>query len=120
MVEDVLLKSTFPQLLPAGASGGPPPLVWSTDNAMVARSARSARREAESRSTEKDGRLLTKRRNEGQWRNTWETLLEREKAKKIHQPRQCRLFFGGETDLSHDGPHRSRSAQTVTSFFIPK
>ena len=28
VVEDVLLKSTFPQLLPAGEPGGPPPLGW--------------------------------------------------------------------------------------------
>ena len=28
VVEDVFLKNTFPQLLQAGASGDPPPLVW--------------------------------------------------------------------------------------------
>ena len=28
VVEDVVLKSTFPVLLPAGASDGPPPLDW--------------------------------------------------------------------------------------------
>ena len=28
VVEDVFLQSTLPQLLPAGASGGPPPLDW--------------------------------------------------------------------------------------------
>ena len=28
LLEDVVLKSAFPELLPAGASDGPPPLVW--------------------------------------------------------------------------------------------
>ena len=28
VLEDVVLKSAFPVLLPAGASGGPPPLDW--------------------------------------------------------------------------------------------
>ena len=28
VVEDVVVESTFPQLLPAGAFGGPPPLDW--------------------------------------------------------------------------------------------
>ena len=65
MVEDVLLESTFPQLLPAGASDGPPPLVlWPTQTPS---------REEESRSTYEDERLLTKRCIERQWKNT---LLE--------------------------------------------
>ena len=28
VVEDVLLQSMFPELLPTGTSGGPPPPVW--------------------------------------------------------------------------------------------
>ena len=49
--EGVLLKSTFSQLLPARASGGPPPLDWwqlrPTDRAMAARSARTSLSEEE-------------------------------------------------------------------------
>ena len=59
-----------------------------TDRAMAARSART--REEESRSTEEEERLLTKRCIERQWKNTWETLFEREKAqnRNIYRPRQ--------------------------------
>ena len=45
-----------------------------TDRAM-ARLARTSSSEEESRSTDEDERLLTKRCIEGQWKNTWETLV---------------------------------------------
>ena len=62
-VEDVLLQSTFPELLPSGANkqgnGGPlDPLVSEEDA------------EEDARSTDEEGRLLTKRCIERQWQNT--------------------------------------------------
>ena len=83
VVQDVLLQSTFPELLPAGASGG------SLPRAMAARSARTSSREEESRSTDEEERL-TKRCIGWHRANNWETLFEREKAENenIYRPRQ--------------------------------
>ena len=64
VVEDVLLKSTFPHLLPAGASGGPPPVCWPTQTNKQGNSGPLA--------DEKE-RSLTKRCIERRWKNT---LLE--------------------------------------------
>ena len=65
VVEDVLLKSTVPQLLPAGASGGPPPLGWwptqtnrQGDGGPL--NPRVIEKEEESRSTDEEERLLMK------------------------------------------------------------
>ena len=81
-----------------------------TDRAMAARSARTSSSEEASRSTDDEQRLLTKRSIEWHRANNWETLLEGEKAEnKIIQRIQAvtSLFFL-ETNLSHDGPHRSQ------------
>ena len=71
----VLLESTFPQLLPAGASGGPPPLVCGgqlrpTDKAMAASSVRTSSSEEDSGSTDEEDGLLTKRCIKRQWKIT--------------------------------------------------
>ena len=73
VVEDVLLKSTFPQLLPAGAvrataAASPGGQLRPTDRAMAARSARTSSSEEESSSTDEEECLLTKRCIETQWK----------------------------------------------------
>ena len=97
VVEEVLLENTFPVLLPVGASGGPLPFTGGqlrpTNRAVAARSARTSSREEESRSTDEEERLLTKRCIEEQWKNTWETLLKREKAQKTE------TFTGPDSDV---------------------
>ena len=67
----MLLKSTFPQLLPAGASGGPPPLGWwptQTNRAMAARSARTSSNEEDAeegaRSTDEEDKTTTPHRKQ--------------------------------------------------------
>ena len=65
VVEDVLLKSTFSQLLPAGRPADRRRLTGGqlrpTDRAMAARSARTSSSEEASRSNDDEERLLTKR-----------------------------------------------------------
>ena len=69
MVEDVLLKSTFPELLPAGASSGPQAVDWwPTETNRQGNGGPLS--EEESRSTQDEERLLTKRCIERQWKNT--------------------------------------------------
>ena len=92
VLQDVVLQSAFPELLPAGASSGPPPLVWCqlrpTDRAMAARSARTSSSEEESRLSDDEERLLTKRSmaNTSLWKNTC-LGVERLKKKQIfHDP----------------------------------
>ena len=67
VLEDVVLQSIFPELLPTGASGGQ---LRPTNRAMAARWARTSSSEETSRSTDDEERLLTKRSIEGQWKNT--------------------------------------------------
>ena len=64
-----------------------------TDRAMAARSARMSSSEEESRSTEEKERLMTKRCIVRQWKNTWETLFERGKAKNLPVQTVTSLFF---------------------------
>ena len=73
-LEDVVLQSIFPELLPAGRPADRHRLTGGqlrpTDRATAARSARTSSSEEASRSTDDEERLLTKRSIEGQWKNT--------------------------------------------------
>ena len=142
VVEDVLLESTFLELLPSEGSscrliGGQ---LKPTDKAMATHSARTSSSEEdaeeESRSTDEEDRLLTKRCIERQWKN----LFESEKTSRVissqtvnheYQRRDQKLaqsvnfqltglgqrpgsqtvtsIFPAKTNQSHDGPRRSRS-----------
>ena len=76
VVQDVVLHGSLPLLLPAGATGGPPPPVWrptqTNRQGEAARSVRTSSREEDSRSTDEEGRLLTKRCIGWHRANTWE------------------------------------------------
>ena len=76
---------------------------------MVAHSARTSSSAEAARSSHEEERLLMKRSIEWQWANTWETLCEREKAKTNFDDQDSDVTFSLETNLSHDGPRRSRS-----------
>ena len=69
---------------------------------MAARSARTSSSEAESRSTDDEERLLTKRSIEWHRANSWETLFEGEKAEKnkIFMIQTVTSLFFLETHLS--------------------
>ena len=90
-----------------------------TDRAMAARSVRTSSSEEESRSTDEEDRLLTKRCIGWHRANTCYTVWDLEKAKyRKHLPaKTVTSFFFLETNLSHDGPRRSRSNVISTSQF---
>ena len=69
---------------------------------MAARSARTSSSEEESRSTDEEERLLTKRSIEWHRANNWETLFEGEKAEKnkIFMIQTVTSLFFLETHLS--------------------
>ena len=70
VVKDVLLQSTFPELLPAGASSGPLPFFWWPTETNREGNGRSSSSEDDARSTDEEDRLLTKRCIKVLWKNT--------------------------------------------------
>ena len=102
VVEDVLLESMFPELLPAGASSGPLPF----DKAMAARSTRTSSSEEDAKSTDEEDRLLAKRCIEWQWKDA---SLEQNTSLRVK-----RLPCDHESDVqSCASEKRSKSAQPV-------
>ena len=81
----MVLKSAFPELLPAGPTARllRVPVWWPTHTNRQGDGGplgRTSSREEESRSTDDEERLLTKRSIEWQMANNWETLFEGEES----------------------------------------
>ena len=94
VVEDVVLKSAFPELMPAGPTARllRVPVWWPTRTNRqgdCGPQARTSSREEEPRSPDDEERLLTKRSIEWHRANNCETLCEKKAENKIsYRPRQ--------------------------------
>ena len=109
VVESVLLQRIFPELLPAGAAGGPLQFDWWQNQSKLIRqrrpsSARTSSSEDDATSTDEEDHLLTQRCIERQWTLIFSPMLMIDHLTCDHTGSLLEVFFRLNRSIFNSSP----------------